>query len=116
MRYHRSLPPLLALVVALSVACGGSSSSSSDSGAAASAGKRERITLRLGYFPNITHATAIAGIESDIFTRNLGEDVTLQAATFNAGPAAVEAIFSGALDRHIHRPQPGDQRLRPLQG
>ena len=35
--------------------------------------------------------------------------------TFNAGPAAIEALFAGAHRRHLHRPEPGDQRLRQVQ-
>src|ERR687896_619216 len=54
--------------------------------------------LRLGYFPNITHATAIVGVERGIFEDALGDEVTLEARSFNAGPDVVEAIFSGALD------------------
>lgn len=62
-------------------------------------------TLRLGYFPNVTHATAIVGIESGTFPRVLGAD-QLEVKTFNAGPAAVEALFSGALDATYIGPNP----------
>ncbi|MGD9893690.1 MAG: ABC transporter substrate-binding protein [Dehalococcoidia bacterium] len=103
-RAHILFLPLL-LVLALAVACGGSDSSKSES--VGSAGSRpDRVTLRLGYFPNITHATGIAGIESGIFARNLGDNVTLETATFNAGPAAVEALFSGAIDATYIGPNP----------
>jgi ABC-type nitrate/sulfonate/bicarbonate transport system substrate-binding protein len=27
----------------------------------------EKVTLRLGYFPNVTHATALVGVENGIF-------------------------------------------------
>ncbi len=105
MRRARLLFPLLCLLVALGVACGGSDSS--DAGSAGSSnGGAERVTLRLGYFPNITHATGIVGVESGIFARNLGDNVTLETATFNAGPAAVEALFSGALDATYIGPNP----------
>ena len=62
--------------------------------------------LRLGYFPNITHATAIVGVERGIFADALGDDVTLDARSFNAGPDVVEAIFSGALDASYIGPNP----------
>jgi NitT/TauT family transport system substrate-binding protein len=62
--------------------------------------------LRLGYFPNITHATAIVGVERGIFADALGEEVTLDARSFNAGPDVVEAIFSGALDASYIGPNP----------
>nr|WP_238449772.1 hypothetical protein [Micromonospora sp. 4G55] len=55
-------------------------------------GRRRRpVTLRLGYFPNITHAPAVVGVEKGIFTQKLGTDVRLETKTFNAGPAAIEA-------------------------
>jgi NitT/TauT family transport system substrate-binding protein len=63
-------------------------------------------TLRLGYFPNITHATAIVGVESGIFQKDLGPGVTLQVSSFNAGPAASEALLSGAIDATFIGPNP----------
>jgi NitT/TauT family transport system substrate-binding protein len=62
--------------------------------------------LRLGYFPNLTHATAIVGVEKGIFAEKLGSGVTLEPHTFNAGPEVVEAIFSGALDASYIGPNP----------
>jgi NitT/TauT family transport system substrate-binding protein len=64
------------------------------------------VRLRLGYFPNVTHATAIVGVEQGIFAAKLGKDVTLETHTFNAGPDVVEAIFSGALDASYIGPNP----------
>jgi NitT/TauT family transport system substrate-binding protein len=66
----------------------------------------EKVTLRLGYFPNITHAPAIVGVEKGIFAEKLGSDVTLETKSFNAGPAAVEAIFNGAVDATYIGPNP----------
>ncbi|HEY3241630.1 MAG TPA: ABC transporter substrate-binding protein, partial [Acidimicrobiia bacterium] len=67
---------------------------------------KEKVDLRLGYFPNVTHAAAVAGIEKGIFAEQLGADVNLKTATFNAGPAAVEALFSDALDATYIGPNP----------
>jgi NitT/TauT family transport system substrate-binding protein len=78
--------------------CGGSSSSASKSGGEA--------TVTLGYFPNITHATALVGVQKGLFAKRLGGGVKLKTATFNAGPAAVEAIFSGAVDASYVGPNP----------
>jgi NitT/TauT family transport system substrate-binding protein len=100
MHHPRFASLLLLPVVLFAVACGGPGSGSGTGGG------DERVTLRLGYFPNITHATAIAGVEAGIFNRNLGEGVSLETATFNAGPSAVEAIFSGALDAMYIGPNP----------
>lgn len=65
-----------------------------------------KVTLRLGYFPNITHATALLGVERGIFARDLGSNVTLMTATFNAGPEEVTALLSGALDAGSVGPNP----------
>lgn len=54
-------------------------------------------SLRLGYFPNVTHAGALYGVETGTFAEALGR-TRLEAQTFNAGPAAVEALFGGAVD------------------
>ncbi|MEA2607824.1 MAG: sulfonate transport system substrate-binding protein [Chloroflexota bacterium] len=63
-------------------------------------------SLKLGYFPNITHATAIVGVESGIFARDLGPGVTFETATFNAGSSAIEALLNGAVDATYIGPNP----------
>lgn len=64
------------------------------------------VTLRLGYFPNVTHATAIVGINKGFFDDALDNNVTLETQFFNAGTDAVEALFSGALDAAYIGPNP----------
>lgn len=88
----------VALAVALTglAACG--SDAASEPGAP--------VALRLGHFPNLTHATALVGIERGIFKQNLGANVTLETKQYNAGPAAVEALFAGALDATFIGPNP----------
>ena len=66
----------------------------------------EHVTLRLGYFPNVTHATALVGIEQGIFAEALGDNVTLETSTFNAGGEAVEALFADAIDASYIGPNP----------
>ena len=53
--------------------------------------------LRLGYFPNVTHASAILGVEQGLFSKELG-DTTLTTQTFNAGGDAVNALLGSSLD------------------
>lgn len=65
-----------------------------------------KVTLRLGYFPNITHATALVGVGKGIFADKLGPNVTLKTSTFNAGPAAIEALFADAIDASYLGPNP----------
>jgi NitT/TauT family transport system substrate-binding protein len=100
-RRLRSALPAAALI--LTVALLAAACSGDDSGGGGDA--KGATTLRLGYFPNLTHATALAGIEKGIYARNLGE-VKLQVSAFNAGPAATEALFSGAIDATYIGPNP----------
>jgi sulfonate transport system substrate-binding protein len=88
------------LVGALLAALGAAGCGAAEAGSGSTPG-----TLRLGYFPNLTHATAIVGVQQGIFARQLGA-TRLEAKTFNAGPAAVEALFSGAVDAIYVGPNP----------
>jgi len=64
------------------------------------------MTVRVGYFPNITHAQAMIGIADGTFARALGNNVTLDAKVFNAGPSEIEAMFAGQLDLGYIGPNP----------
>jgi NitT/TauT family transport system substrate-binding protein len=66
----------------------------------------EPVTLRLGYFPNVTHAPAIVGVDSGAFAEALGPDVTVEVLHFNAGGEAIEALLSGAIDATFIGPNP----------
>ena len=79
------------------VGCGQSSSSPAS---------QQHRELRLGYYPNLTHATAIIGVEKGFLAMALGPNLTLKTQTFNAGPAEVEAIFGGAIDAAYIGPNP----------
>jgi NitT/TauT family transport system substrate-binding protein len=91
------IPRLLIALPLILVACTGPASGGDGS---------SPVELRLGYFPNVTHATAIVGIENGIFQDKLGSDVTLTTQTFNAGGDVVEAIFNGGLDASYVGPNP----------
>ena len=104
------MTPALAVALLLSVAACGDDDPGASVGASASpseaAAGGEQVTLRLGYFPNVTHATALVGVESGTFAAALGADVELETQTFNAGPEAVEALFAEALDATFIGPNP----------
>jgi NitT/TauT family transport system substrate-binding protein len=99
----RLLVPIVALTL-LAAACG-SSGSSKGAGSSGSTTAKQ-VTLRLGYFPNVTHAPAIVGLENGTFAKALGSNVTLKTSVFNAGPAAVEALFSKSIDASFVGPNP----------
>jgi NitT/TauT family transport system substrate-binding protein len=81
---------------------GSASSGNSDSGKA----EAENATLRLGYFPNLTHPQPNIGIENGTFAKALGTNVKLETKTFNAGPAVIEALFAGQIDASYIGPNP----------
>jgi NitT/TauT family transport system substrate-binding protein len=58
----------------------------------------EKVTVRLGYLTNLTHASALVGVHNGYFAKALPKGDTLSTSTFNAGPAEVTALLSGALD------------------
>lgn len=71
----------------------------------------EKILLRVGHFPNITHAQGLIahGLSRagrGWFEQRLGPDVEVQWFVYNAGPTAMEAIFTRALDLTYVGPNP----------
>ena len=88
---------LLAAALALAVAAAGCSRADRDATPAASSDKGPATELRLGYFPNVTHAAALVGLDKGLFTKELGT-TKLVPTKFNAGPEAVGALLGGSLD------------------
>jgi NitT/TauT family transport system substrate-binding protein len=62
-------------------------------------------TIRLGYFPNITHAPALVGVNKGFYQEALGS-TKLETKTFNAGGDALTALLSGAVDATYIGPNP----------
>jgi NitT/TauT family transport system substrate-binding protein len=65
---------------------------------------RDDRPLRLGYFPNLTHAQAMVGVDDGSLAAALGG--RLEPKMFNAGPAAMEALLSGEIDASYVGPSP----------
>jgi NitT/TauT family transport system substrate-binding protein len=65
-----------------------------------------QTTIRVGAFPNITHAQAMVGKANGWFDKAMGPQVKVQWTGFNAGPAAIEALFGGAIDMTYVGPNP----------
>lgn len=73
--------------------------------------RAERVTLRVGYFPTITHAQGVIGAHTTRekkgwFEQRLGPNIVVQWFPFNAGPSAMEAIFAGSIDLTYVGPNP----------
>jgi NitT/TauT family transport system substrate-binding protein len=64
---------------------------------------QDKVVIRFGHFPNITHAQgvvahALTRQSKGWFEQRLGPNVEIQWFTYNAGPSAMEAMFAGSLD------------------
>lgn len=107
-RVFRSSVALLAVVVAGAAftACGSDDDSSGSDTSSTTQASSEPVTIRLGYFPNVTHAPALVGIEGGIFEKNFGDNVTLETTSFNAGGDVITAVLAGELDASYIGPGP----------
>jgi sulfonate transport system substrate-binding protein len=65
-----------------------------------------QTVIRVGAFPNITHAQPMIGKATGWFEKAMGPHVRIEWKSFNAGPAAVEALFAGAIDMAYMGPNP----------
>lgn len=69
-------------------------------------GQGGTTTVRVGAFPNLTHAQAMVGKANGWFDKAMGAKVKVQWTSFNAGPSAIEALFAGAIDMTYVGPNP----------
>ena len=96
---RRILWPAIVAAALVLMACGQAVSS-------AAPADDQALTLRLGYFPNLTHAPALAGMKRGFFATALGSKVTIETHIFNAGGDAVTAILSNSIDATFVGPSP----------
>jgi NitT/TauT family transport system substrate-binding protein len=99
---------ILALSALVLAGCSGGPKAAAPAGgsSAGAGGASKPVTLRLGFFPNLTHAQPQVALTRGTFKEELGSNVTLETKTFNAGPAAIEALFAGAIDATYIGPNP----------
>jgi len=86
----------------------------------ASAAAQETI-LRIGHFPNITHAQALVAAQlsrqgKGWFESRLGGNVKIQWFVYNAGPSAMEAIAANSIDLTYVGPSPALNLYAKSQG
>jgi len=75
-----------------------------DRGGSDTDGKKSAEVIRVGHFPNITHAQALVARRKRWFEERLG--VKIEWYSYNAGPSAMEAIFAKGLDITYVGPSP----------
>jgi NitT/TauT family transport system substrate-binding protein len=98
---RRGVAALAALPLLALAACGYGSQAEDDSSAqkvAAGAAKTDGLdSVKIGYFGNLTHATALVGRQQGFFQKALG-GTQAKYQVFNAGPSEIEALNSGSID------------------
>ncbi|MET8171851.1 aliphatic sulfonate ABC transporter substrate-binding protein [Streptomyces clavifer] len=108
--------PLLAVAL---TACGYGSEAKDDdaekSNVSADGKKLSADTVKIGYFPNLTHATALVGIQEGLIAKELG-GTTVKPSTFNAGPSEIEALNAGSIDIGFIGPSPSINGFTKSQG
>ncbi|MFD7438003.1 aliphatic sulfonate ABC transporter substrate-binding protein [Streptomyces sp. NPDC059861] len=121
----RTLAVTAALPLLLT-ACGYGAESTDDGKQAEVAAGAEKLSadeVKIGYFPNLTHATALVGVQEGLLQKELG-GTKIKASTFNAGPSEIEALNSGSIDIGWIGPSPsingytksGGKNLRIISG
>src|SRR5439155_3247361 len=71
----------------------------------------DNSVLRVGHFPNITHAQALVAHNlsrqgKGWFEERLGPGIKIEWFVYNAGPSAMEAIFAKSIDLTYVGPGP----------
>jgi NitT/TauT family transport system substrate-binding protein len=93
----RSLVATIAALALLATACSRADEGQTSTDTTAAQDTSPATELRLGYFPNVTHAPALIGLEKGLFEKELGS-TKLTRQEFNAGPNEVSALLGGSLD------------------
>ncbi|MEW2283076.1 aliphatic sulfonate ABC transporter substrate-binding protein [Streptomyces sp. NPDC047841] len=98
---RRGLAAIAALPLLSLAACGYGSDSKDDNAGAKIATGAKKIdglgSVKIGYFGNLTHATALVGNQKGFFQKELGA-TEAKYQIFNAGPSEIEALNSGSID------------------
>ena len=68
--------------------------------------KTDDKVVRIGFFPNISHAQALVAQQTGWFEKRLGKDIKVQWQAFNAGPDAVLALMSNSVSLIYVGPNP----------
>jgi len=64
------------------------------------------VTVRLGLLANITHASALIGIQKGFFSKDLGSAGKLSTTVYSSGTQETTAILAGQLDAAYVGPNP----------
>ena len=62
--------------------------------------------LRIAYFPNISHAIPIVGMEKGFFEKSIDDEIKIETRVFDSGPQAIESLFANSVDLAYVGPGP----------
>ncbi|MES5818676.1 aliphatic sulfonate ABC transporter substrate-binding protein [Streptomyces sp. RG80] len=97
---RRTFAVIAALPLLTLAACGYGSEAKDDGAVKVAAGAKKidgLDSVRIGYFGNLTHATALVGKQKGFFQKSLG-GTEAKYQVFNAGPSEIEALNSDSID------------------
>jgi NitT/TauT family transport system substrate-binding protein len=97
---RRTFAVIAALPLLTLAACGYGSEAKDDGTVKVAAGAKKidgLDSVKIGYFGNLTHGTALVGVDKGFFQKELGA-TKASYATFNAGPSEIEALNSKSID------------------
>ncbi|MEU0068318.1 ABC transporter substrate-binding protein [Streptomyces sp. NPDC006332] len=97
---RRGIAAMTALPLLTLAACSYGSEAKDDQTAKVAAGAKKidgLDSVKIGYFGNLTHGTALVGVQKGYFQKSLGA-TKAQYQIFNAGPSEIEALNSKSID------------------
>lgn len=59
---------------------------------------KDKTLVRLGFMPNVTHATTLVGIEKEIFQKEIGDKFSLIPIHFLVGNSIIDAFITNQID------------------
>ncbi|EFL18324.1 ABC-type sulfate transporter periplasmic binding protein [Streptomyces sp. C] len=101
-----ALPLLIGALASCGYGSQAEKTADEDAQPAAAGGKKLSASeVRIGYFPNLTHATALVGLQEGLIEKELN-GTKVKPQSFNAGPSEIEALNGGSLDIGFIGPSP----------
>jgi NitT/TauT family transport system substrate-binding protein len=86
-----------AVLLAAAWSCDRSGSNTSPSSSTQASAPQSLAEVKLGFFPNLTHAQAVLGVTSGEFEQAVAP-AKFTSRQFNAGPSLIEALFANEID------------------
>lgn len=83
-----------ALLVGLLAGCGGAANEEKED----AGGEKGEQTVKIGYFPNLTHIATIVALDKGYFKEAFGENVKIETKTVANGGLFMEAMATKAID------------------